>query len=164
MYHFLSGYTAKVAGTEVGVTEPQATFSSCFGAPFMPLHPARYAEMLGKRIEKDGARIWLVNTGWSGGGYGVGERMKLRYTRAMIGAAMRGELDDITMAENKNFGLKFPTTCPGVPNDILTPRETWKNGADYDTAAHHLARLFQKNFEQFAAEASETICEAAPLA
>ncbi len=164
MYHFLSGYTAKVAGTEVGITEPTAAFSACFGAPFMPLHPTRYAEMLGERMEAHSVRIWLVNTGWSGGGYGVGERMKLKYTRAMIGAAMRGELDDVEMHADATFGLTFPAACPGVPGQLMNPRDAWSDGAAYDAAAAHLAGLFSENFKPFEAMASEAILEAAPTA
>jgi phosphoenolpyruvate carboxykinase (ATP) len=163
MYHFLSGYTAKVAGTEVGVTEPQATFSACFGAPFMPLHPTKYAEMLGDRMEAHGVRIWLVNTGWSGGGFGVGKRMKLGYTRAMIGAAMRGELDNVAYETDAVFGLSVPQTCPNVPAELLNPRDTWADGAAYDAAARHLAELFHKNFAPFEAAASAAILEGAPL-
>ena len=162
MYHFLSGYTAKVAGTEVGITEPTATFSACFGAPFMPLHPTRYAEMLGERMEAHDVRIWLVNTGWSGGGYGVGSRMKLKYTRAMIGAAMRGELDAVASHTDDTFGLEFPTACPGVPGELMNPRDAWADKAAYDAAAAHLAGLFAKNFKPFEEMASAAILEAAP--
>ena len=164
MYHFLSGYTAKVAGTEVGVTEPQATFSACFGAPFMPLHPTRYAEMLGERMEAHEARIWLVNTGWSGGGFGVGKRMKLSYTRAMIGAAMRGELDDVTYQVDENFGLAVPQSCPTVPAELLNPKETWADEAAYNAAAKHLAQLFKANFAPMETMASAAILEGAPIA
>ena len=164
MYHFLSGYTAKVAGTEVGVTEPQATFSACFGAPFMPLHPTRYAEMLGERMEAHEARIWLVNTGWSGGGFGVGKRMKLSYTRAMIAAAMRGELDDVTYQVDENFGLAVPQSCPTVPAELLNPKETWADEAAYNAAAKHLAQLFKANFAPMEIMASAAILEGAPIA
>jgi phosphoenolpyruvate carboxykinase (ATP) len=162
MYHFLSGYTAKVAGTEVGVTEPTATFSACFGAPFMPLHPTRYAEMLGDRMEEHDVRIWLVNTGWSGGGYGVGQRMKLKYTRAMISAAMRGELDEADYVTDDTFGLKFPSHCPDVPNGLMNPRDAWQDADAYESAATHLVGLFTKNFKSFEAMASHAILEAAP--
>ncbi len=162
MYHFLSGYTAKVAGTEVGITEPTATFSACFGAPFMPLHPTRYAEMLGERMEAHEVRIWLVNTGWSGGGYGVGSRMKLKYTRAMIGAAMRGELDGVEQHTDSTFGLQFPKACPGVPSELMNPRDAWADKAAYDAAAAHLAGLFANNFKPFEEMASAAILEAAP--
>lgn len=162
MYHFLSGYTAKVAGTEIGVTEPQATFSACFGAPFMPLHPTVYAKMLGDRMEQHGVRIWLVNTGWSGGGYGVGSRMSLRYTRAIISAAMNGDLDAVPMEVETSFGLKIPKSCPGVPDELLNPRLTWSNLVDYQTSANKLANLFRSNFEPFEVTASDSILHGAP--
>ena len=162
MYHFLSGYTAKVAGTEVGVTEPQATFSACFGAPFMPLAPTEYAAMLGKRMESHGARIWLVNTGWSGGGYGVGNRMKLKFTRSMIRSAMRGELDAVEMHRDPVFGLNSPTVCPGVPSDLLIPRRVWADQAEYERTVNHLADLFVKNFAQFESAATPAMLEGSP--
>ena len=146
MYHFLSGYTAKVAGTEAGVTEPEATFSACFGAPFLPLPPQRYATMLGERLEKHGSRCWLVNTGWSGGGYGVGKRMNLHHTRAMVKAALGGALDHVSYEKDPVFGLSIPQDCPGVPAEVLTPRKTWSNGAAYDAKAEELSKLFRKNF------------------
>jgi phosphoenolpyruvate carboxykinase (ATP) len=149
MYYFMSGYTAKVAGTERGVTEPQATFSSCFGAVFLVWHPSRYAEMLGKLIDEHGSRVWLVNTGWSGGGYGVGSRMKLAYTRAMVRAALAGALDGTPREEDPIFGLAIPTDVPGVPAEVLNPRKTWKNTAEYETQARKLAEMFRKNFEKF---------------
>jgi phosphoenolpyruvate carboxykinase (ATP) len=164
MYHFMSGYTAKVAGTEAGVTEPQATFSACFGAPFMPLHPAEYAEMLGKKMEAQNVNVWLVNTGWTGGEYGTGNRISLKYTRAMITAALRGELDKVDYQQHEIFGLSMPTTCPGVEADVLDPRETWVDKAAYDAKANHLAELFNQNFEKFADKADETIKAAAPKA
>ena len=133
MYHFLSGYTAKVAGTEKGVTEPKATFSTCFGAPFLPLPPSRYAEMLGERIARHQARVWLVNTGWTGGPYGTGTRMKIQHTRAMIHAALSGALDNVPFARDPIFNLDVPQSCPDVPADVLNPRNTWSNKADYDT-------------------------------
>ena len=163
MYHFLSGYTAKVAGTEVGVVEPQATFSACFGAPFMPLHPTRYAEMLGDRLESQGVRIWLVNTGWSGGGYGVGKRMSLKYTRAIIGAAMRGELDGVSMSTDPIFGLMSPITCPGVPDALLRPSLTWADQNAFQGAAKNLADLFARNFAPFEKESSPAILAGAPI-
>ena len=163
MYHFLCGYTAKVAGTEVGVTEPQATFSACFGAPFMPLPPTEYAAMLGERLERHGARIWLVNTGWSGGGYGVGERIKLKYTRAMIQAAMSGELDHVAYHKDSIFGLNSPTECSGVPNDLLTPSMTWSDHEAYCFAASKLADLFCSNFEKFEAAATPAMLVGSPL-
>jgi phosphoenolpyruvate carboxykinase (ATP) len=149
MYHFLSGYTAKVAGTEAGVTEPQATFSTCFGAPFLPLPPQRYATMLGERIEKHRSRCWLVNTGWSGGGAGVGKRIDLRYTRAMVKAALGGELDGASFATDPVFGFSVPPSCPGVPNEVLTPRSTWRDPAAFDAKAKELAQRFQANFAAF---------------
>lgn len=163
MYHFLSGYTAKVAGTEVGVTEPQATFSACFGAPFMPLHPTAYAEMLGKRIEAHGVRIWLVNTGWTGGGFGKGRRMNLAHTRAMIQAAMNGDLDNVSYVTDEIFNLSSPTVCPGVPSELLIPRETWENQEEYDTSARKLAKLFIDNFSKFEAASTEEILSGSPM-
>ena len=150
MYHFLSGYTAKVAGTEAGVTEPQATFSTCFGAPFLPLPPQLYATMLGERLEKHQARCWLVNTGWSGGGAGVGKRINLPYTRAMVKAALSGLLDDgVAYAEDPVFGLSVPQSCPEVPSEVLTPRSTWRDPAAFDAKAKELAGLFRDNFKSF---------------
>jgi phosphoenolpyruvate carboxykinase (ATP) len=163
MYHFLCGYTAKVAGTEVGVTEPQATFSACFGAPFMPLPPTEYAEMLGERLEEHGVRIWLVNTGWSGGGYGQGERMKLKYTRAMIASAMNGELDHVIYKKDDVFGLNSPTECPGVPSDLLIPSKTWTDQEEYVEAAGKLADLFCKNFAKFESAATPAMLEGSPV-
>lgn len=162
MYHFISGYTAKVAGTEAGVTEPQTTFSACFGKVFLPLHPAKYAEMLGKKMKENKVNVWLVNTGWSGGAYGVGSRMKLSYTRAMITAALNGELDAIQYEKHPVFGLEMPTTCPNIPVEILNPRNTWSDKALYDTKANDLAGKFVKNFEQYAEGASAEILAAAP--
>jgi len=149
MYHFLSGYTAKVAGTEKGIKEPQAAFSSCFGAPFMPRSPTVYAELLGKKIEETGASCWLVNTGWSGGGYGVGERMPIKYTRAMLNAALNGELDDKKFIQEPFFGLMVPESCPNVPNELLEPRLTWHDDSAYQKAAEEVARRFEKNFKKF---------------
>ena len=164
-YHFISGYTAKVAGTEAGVTEPQPSFSACFGAPFMPLHPTKYAEMLSQKMTKAGVNVWLVNTGWTGGPYGVGTRMKLKYTRAMITAAMDGSLD----AANKDnyhvhsvFGLNQPRVCPNVPTQVLSPRGTWNNDKGYYETAHKLAASFKANFKQFEEYASKEILEGAP--
>ncbi|GAB4377443.1 MAG: phosphoenolpyruvate carboxykinase (ATP) [Salibacteraceae bacterium] len=162
MYHFISGYTAKVAGTEAGVTEPQTTFSACFGAPFLPLHPTKYAEMLGEKMKKHDVNIWLVNTGWSGGGYGEGSRIKLAYTRAMITAALSGKLENVQYIEHEIFGLMMPVECDGVPSEILNPRNTWKNKEKYDQKANALAVAFTKNFEQFAKYANEEILAAAP--
>ncbi len=149
MYYFMSGYTAKVAGTERGVTEPQATFSSCFGAVFLVWHPWKYAEMLGKLIDKHQSRVWLVNTGWSGGPYGVGARMKLAYTRAMVRAALSGALDSTPREVDPIFGLASPTDVQGVPAEVLTPRKTWRDPGAYDTQARKLAEMFRRNFEKF---------------
>ena len=162
MYHFLSGYTAKVAGTERGVTEPQATFSACFGAPFLPRHPGVYAEMLGDKLRVHGARVWLVNTGWSGGGHGVGSRMKLSYTRAMVNAALAGELAGAEYVSDPVFGVDVPVAVPGVPREVLRPRDTWADGAAYDAAAAELAAMFKANFEQFADEVSDAVKTAGP--
>jgi phosphoenolpyruvate carboxykinase (ATP) len=162
MYHFLSGYTAKVAGTEKGVTEPKATFSTCFGAPFMVLHPTVYARFLGDRIARHDARVWLVNTGWTGGPYGVGSRMKIAHTRAMIHAALEGALDDVPYERDKVFNLEFPTRCPGAPDEVLRPRGTWKDGAAYDAQAAKLAKMFADNFKSFEGEASADVRAAGP--
>ncbi|MBC8063758.1 MAG: phosphoenolpyruvate carboxykinase (ATP) [Chlorobia bacterium] len=145
MFHFLNGYTAKVAGTEAGVTEPTLTFSTCFGAPFLPLRPQAYADLLGEKIKRHDARVWLVNTGWTGGPYGVGQRMKLSYTRAMLKAAFDGSLDEVNYESHDVFGLAMPTECPGVPSEILNPRNTWSNPNEYDTAALTLQTKFLEN-------------------
>ncbi len=150
MYHFLSGYTARVAGTEKGMgSEPQATFSTCFGAPFMPRHPSVYARMLGERIARHGATCWLVNTGWSGGGYGVGQRFRIAHTRAMIRAALEGKLAAVEVARDPNFGLYVPSSCPDVPVEVLNPRATWADKKAYDQTALAVARRFESNFKQF---------------
>ncbi|OFW13851.1 MAG: phosphoenolpyruvate carboxykinase (ATP), partial [Acidobacteria bacterium RIFCSPLOWO2_12_FULL_66_10] len=162
MFHFLSGYTARVAGTEKGVTEPKATFSACFGAPFLPLAPGRYARMLGERIARHPARVWLVNTGWTGGPYGVGQRMKIAYTRAMIRAALSGALDAVAYTKDGVFNLDIPTSCPGIPAEVLQPRSTWASGADYDQQAAKLARMFTENFTMFEAEVSAAVKAAGP--
>ena len=162
MYQFISGYTAKVAGTEAGVTEPQTAFSACFGAPFLPLHPARYAEMLGNKMDEGNVNIWLINTGWSGGEYGTGSRIKLKYTRAMITAALTGKLDDVEYNCHEVFGLNFPTSCPDVPTELLNARNTWADKDAYDTKANSLADKFVKNFEQFEEYANEEIMSASP--
>ena len=162
MYHFMSGYTAKVAGTEVGITEPTTTFSACFGAAFLPLHPAKYAQLLGDKLHGTDIKVWLINTGWTGGSYGVGSRMKLSYTRAMITAALTGKLDNVTYETLPVFDLAMPTTCEGVPSEILNPRATWADKNAYDTTANSLAEKFVKNFEKFAAETDESILAAAP--
>jgi phosphoenolpyruvate carboxykinase (ATP) len=163
MYHFLSGYTAKVAGTETGVTEPKATFSTCFGAPFLPLAPSRYAMMLGEKIARHQSRVWLVNTGWTGGPYGVGKRMKLAYTRAMIRAALSGALDSIRYERDAHFNVDIPDSCPGVPADVLRPRNTWTDGAAYDAQAAKLARMFADNFRTFEGEVSAEVIAAGPV-
>ncbi len=162
MYHFLSGYTAKVAGTERGVTEPKATFSACFGAPFLPRHPGVYAEMLGERLRESNANVWLVNTGWSGGAYGVGSRMKLRHTRAMVTAALDGSLAGVDFSEDPVFGLSVPDSVPEVPSEVLRPRSTWSDGAAYDAAAAKLAGMFKENFKKFEAQVSDSIKAAGP--
>jgi phosphoenolpyruvate carboxykinase (ATP) len=163
MYHFISGYTAKVAGTEVGITEPTTTFSACFGKAFLPLHPTRYAELLGKKLQENkDIRVWLVNTGWSGGSYGVGARMKLSYTRAMITAALNGELDNVNFETLPVFGLQYPVSCPNVPSEILNPKATWADKSAYDNKIADLASKFVKNFEQYAAQANKEIMDAAP--
>jgi phosphoenolpyruvate carboxykinase (ATP) len=161
MYYFLSGYTAKVAGTERGVTEPQATFSACFGAVFLVWHPTKYANMLGELLNEHGSRVWLVNTGWSGGPYGVGKRMKLSHTRAMVSAALSGELDKVATHMDPVFGLSIPSAVPNVPTDVLDPRGTWSDPAAYDSQARKLAEMFRKNFEKFG-NASEAIKGAGP--
>ncbi|MCH7530171.1 MAG: phosphoenolpyruvate carboxykinase [Gemmatimonadetes bacterium] len=162
MYHFLSGYTAKVAGTERGVTEPQATFSACFGAPFLPRHPSVYAEMLGERLREHSAKVWLVNTGWSGGGHGVGSRMKLSHTRAMVNAALAGDLEGAEFAPDPVFGVDVPISVPGVPAEVLRPRDTWTDGAAYDASAAKLAAMFRANFERFADDVSDEVKAAGP--
>jgi phosphoenolpyruvate carboxykinase (ATP) len=162
MYHFLSGYTAKVAGTERGVTEPQATFSTCFGAPFMVLHPGVYADLLGKKIQEHKAVCWLVNTGWSGGPYGEGSRMKIRHTRAMIRAILNGSLAQVETRPDPVFGVHVPVTCPDVPSEVLQPRGTWADAARYDEKAHDLARRFNENFKKYEAGVSPEVRAAAP--
>jgi phosphoenolpyruvate carboxykinase (ATP) len=165
MYHFISGYTAKVAGTEVGVTEPQTTFSACFGRVFLPLHPTKYAELLGKKLEQHPeVNVWLINTGWSGGAYGVGQRMSLKHTRSMITAAMNGELNKVEYTAHNVFGVLVPQTVPNVPSEILNPRDTWSDKEAYDKKAAELAGLFVKNFEKYADQANEEILAAAPKA
>jgi len=164
MYHFISGYTAKVAGTEVGVKEPQATFSTCFGAPFMALHPSKYADLLGKKIKDHNVSCWLVNTGWTGGPYGVGSRMKIQYTKRLVNAALNGELDGVKTVTDPVFNLEIPTECEGVPSDILIPKNTWTDKEGYDKQALHLAQLFVKNFEDFGDFVSEEIKNAGPKA
>jgi len=162
MYHFLSGYTAKVAGTEIGVTEPQATFSSCFGAPFMPRHPAVYGNLLRKKIAEGNVNCWLVNTGWTGGEYGVGKRMPIKQTRAMLHAALDGSLNNAAMRIDENFGLEVPTVIAGVDSTILNPRETWADKDAYDAKAKHLAEQFVENFKDFEEHVDEAVMAAAP--
>jgi phosphoenolpyruvate carboxykinase (ATP) len=161
MYHFLSGYTARVAGTEKGVVEPQATFSTCFGAPFMARHPAVYAKLLGEKIEQTGAKCWLVNTGWSGGAYGVGERMKISHTRAMIRAILDGTLAGAPAAPDPNFGLMVPENCPNVPSEVLNPKNTWSDKGTYDATAKDLAQRFESNFEQYTDYVNEDVMKQA---
>ena len=162
MYYFLSGYTAKVAGTERGVTEPQATFSACFGAVFLVWHPTKYAEMLGELLDRHGSRVWLVNTGWSGGAYGVGKRMKLAHTRAMVSAALEGALDTVKTVKDPVFGLEVPVEIPDVPSEIMKPRDTWADKAAYDAQAKKLAGMFAANIEKFGAAVSDAIRRAGP--
>jgi phosphoenolpyruvate carboxykinase (ATP) len=162
MYHFISGYTAKVAGTETGITEPKPTFSACFGAPFLPLHPGKYAHMLGHKMQEHNVNVWMINTGWTGGPYGIGKRMKLSYTRAMITAALEGKLDNVASEESKVFGVAIPAECPGVPSEVLNPRETWQDKNAYDEKALFLGKLFVKNFEKYRDGVSGEILAAAP--
>ena len=157
MYHFISGYTAKVAGTEDGVNEPQATFSACFGAPFLPLHPTNYAEMLGEKMKIYGSRVWLINTGWIGGSYGKGSRIKLKYTRAIVKAIMDGCLDHVRYGVTQDFKLEFPSFCPGVPSELLNPRNSWDDKRDYDMKSRFLAKLFSDNFQEYAKFAGDEI-------
>lgn len=162
MYYFLSGYTAKVAGTEVGVTEPQATFSACFGAPFLVWHPTKYAELLGQKLDAHGVNVWLVNTGWAGGGYGIGSRIKLRYTRAIISAIHDGSLAASPTQVDPTFGLAQVTTCQGVPDEILVPEKSWADPVQYRGAASRLASLFKKNFQQFSEQVTPEVKAAGP--
>lgn len=162
MYHFLSGYTSKLAGTERGITEPQAAFSTCFGSPFLPLPASVYAEMLGQKIDQYNAKVYLVNTGWTGGEYGVGKRMNLSYTRAMVRAALEGELDNVETVQDPIFGLPIPLHCPGVPDEVLQPRKTWANEESYEKKAKELAEQFKENFKKFA-NVSDAIKNAGPL-
>ena len=164
MYHFLSGYTARVAGTEIGVTEPEATFSTCFGAPFMPRHPSVYGNLLKERIAKGGVTCWLVNTGWTGGKYGVGHRMPIKATRALLNAALDGSLGNAEFRKDPNFGFEVPVAVPGVDSAILDPRSTWADGEDYDRTAQRLVEQFVENFAQFAEHVDQSVREAAPSA
>ena len=162
MYHFLSGYTAKVAGTERGVTEPTATFSTCFGAPFMVHHPTVYAKLLGERIDTHEVECWLVNTGWTGGKFGTGSRMPIKVTRALLTAALDGSLRNVEFRTDKYFGFAVPTALPGVPSDILDPVNTWKDKAEFDKTARALVGMFQKNFAKFEAKVDADVRAAAP--
>jgi len=163
MYHFISGYTSKLAGTEKGLgNEPQATFSACFGAPFLPMHPKVYADMLGKKIRKHKSNVWLVNTGWTGGPYGVGERINLPYTRAMVSAVLNGELNNVPYRTDLAFGLQVPENCPGVPDEVLDPRKTWSDPTAYDQQAQALVSRFRENFEEFSGEVTKKIRDAGP--
>lgn len=164
MYQFISGYTAKVAGTEAGVTEPKATFSACFGAPFLPLHPGFYAKMLGNKMRENNVNVWMINTGWIGGPYGTGSRIKLKYTRAMIHAALNGSLNNSSYEKHPVFGMMMPVKCPGVPAELLNPSSTWADKAIYNKKAKELASMFVKNFEKYAEGVSPEILRAAPLA
>lgn len=161
-YHFISGYTAKVAGTEIGVKEPQATFSACFGEPFMPMHPGVYADLLSTKMAEHGAKAWLINTGWSGGAYGVGNRMKIRHTRAMLNAALDGDLEDVEFVKDSRFGFEVPVECPNVPSEVLQPRSTWDSKDDFDATADKLAAMFNENFARYAQGVSEAVNASAP--
>jgi phosphoenolpyruvate carboxykinase (ATP) len=163
MYHFLSGYTSKLAGTERGITAPEATFSSCFGAPFLPLSPLAYAKLLGERLAKHGTRVFLINTGWSGGPYGVGKRMSLPYTRAIVTAAIEGELDEVSYELDPVFNIHVPVMCPGVPKEVLRPRQTWADKAAYDKSAAELAQRFVKNFVKFGKDVPASVTAAGPM-
>jgi phosphoenolpyruvate carboxykinase (ATP) len=162
MYHFLSGYTAKLAGTEVGVKEPTATFSACFGAPFMPRPPTEYAELLSRRLERHAVRVWLVNTGWTGGPYGTGERMSIDHTRSMVRAALSGALDEVPTETDPFFGLAIPTSCPGVPSRLLRPRETWDDPEANDRQARQLGSMFVENFRSYAGDVPARVAAAGP--
>jgi phosphoenolpyruvate carboxykinase (ATP) len=162
LYHFLLGYTAKVAGTETGITEPRATFSTCFAAPFLPLFPYRYAQMLREKLEAYCSTVWLANTGWTGGPYGRGERIKLSHTRALLHAALQGELKGSPFVTDPIFGLQVPQSCPGVPHELLNPRSAWKDTAEYDSRARQLADLFRQNFAPYAAQAADGVRQAGP--
>lgn len=163
MYHFISGYTAKVAGTEEGITEPSTTFSACFGAPFLPLHPTRYAELLGEKMKNSKVNVWLVNTGWSGGPYGIGSRLSLKYTRSLITAAIEGDLNNVEYGTHEVFGLAMPTKCINVPSEILSPKNTWEDKDAYDLKANELAQAFNSNFEKYSDFASQEMLDSAPI-
>ena len=161
-YHFISGYTAKVAGTEIGVKEPKPDFSACFGAPFMPRHPSIYADLLSDKMAEHGTKCWLLNTGWVSGGYGKSKRIRIKWTRALLNAALDGTLNETEFSIDPRFGFEVPQSCEGVPEEILNPRDTWGNGADYDSTADRLARMFGENFEQFEQGTSQEVLDAAP--
>ena len=162
MYQFISGYTAKVAGTETGITEPVATFSACFGAPFMPLHPGVYAQLLGKKLHQQGVEVWLINTGWIGGAYGTGSRIKLSYTRTMIEAVFQRKFQGVTKATHPNFAMQIPTHCEGIPDDILLPWKSWQDENAYQNQSNRLAKMFAENFEQYVSGVDENIRNAGP--
>jgi phosphoenolpyruvate carboxykinase (ATP) len=162
MYYFISGYTAKLAGTERGVTEPSATFSSCFGAPFLPLPPSYYANVLAGKIDEHDCRVWMINTGWTGGPYGVGTRIRIPHTRAMLNAALEDALDDVEYVEDPVFGFSVPTSVPGVPSDVLIPRNTWSDGAAFDRQARSLAAMFVDNFAKYADGVDESVIKSGP--
>lgn len=162
MYHFISGYTSKVAGTEEGIVEPTPVFSACFGAPFMPLHPAEYARLLGSKLQDHPTNVWLVNTGWTGGPYGIGSRIKLKYTRAMISAVLSDTMNNVGYRVHSLFGAEIPTSCPGVPSEILSPRETWKNDEAFYTTANKLVRRFHENFDKFRDQTEQAILDGEP--
>lgn len=163
MYHFISGYTAKVAGTEAGITEPQTTFSACFGKPFLPLHPTQYADLLGKKLKENNIKVWLINTGWSGGMYGKGERIKLAFTRSMISAVLENKFENVDFVRDAVFGLQMPVECEGVPSEILNPKNTWDDKSAYDEKALHLAEQFVQNFKSFEPFADEEILNGGPI-
>ena len=162
-YHFISGYTAKVAGTEIGVFEPQATFSTCFGAPFMPMHPSVYADLLSKKVAENNSSCWLLNTGWVAGGFSKSGRIKIKWTRALLNAALDNSFNDVEFVIDERFKFKIPTSCDGVPSDILQPRNSWKNKSDYDKTANRLAKMFNENFKQFSSGCSDAVLSAAPI-
>jgi phosphoenolpyruvate carboxykinase (ATP) len=162
LYHFLSGYTAKIAGTETGITEPQTTFSTCFAAPFLPLHPTRYADLLWQKLQAHKSQVWLINTGWTGGSYGTGHRIRLELTRAMVRAALRDDLANVPFTPDPIFGVQVPQHCPRVPSELLSPRNTWQNPAEYDLQARKLAALFQSNFTPYSAQVTESVRLAGP--
>ena len=164
MYQFISGYTAKVAGTELGVTEPKPTFSACFGAPFIPLHPGKYAKMLGEKMQEHKVNVWMINTGWTGGPYGTGSRMKLKYTRAMITAALEGKLNDVEFEADPIFGFGIPKECPDVPAEVLNPINTWADKTAFKEKSKYLASLFVKNFDKYAGGVTQEVLAAAPKA